>query len=85
MVELIKEILQNGELSAWVCSEEIVSLIKKDADTLMGAIEKAGMLPPLRLCTYMDDFWDETICAEMDGMSVKVAVWEKEDEEDLYE
>lgn len=83
MVSMLKEVLQESELAAWASCEGssfLDSLINRDADKIMQAIEKAGMLPPLRSVTHKDDFWDKAICAEMDGMAVKMAVWEEEDE-----
>jgi hypothetical protein len=48
------------------------------AKYIMEEIEEAGMLPPLRPVHPMDGCWDRAICAEMDGMDVKVALWERE-------
>lgn len=48
-------------------------------EEVLAIVEEAGMLPPLRSATHNDNrLWDETICAEMDGMNVKVALWDKE-------
>lgn len=48
------------------------------ADRLLKVMEMEGMLPPLRTVSHTDDIWDSAICAEMDGMEVKVAMWESE-------
>lgn len=83
MVSMIKRILQESELAAWTSLNQLSfvdSLVERDADRIMQAIEKAGMLPPLRSVTYKDDFWDKAICAEMDGTEIKVATWETEEE-----
>lgn len=47
-------------------------------EEVLAIVEEAGMLPPLRSATVKDDFWDRSMCAEMDGMNVKVALWDKE-------
>jgi hypothetical protein len=82
MVSILKEVLQQSELAAWANCEAsgfIDSLINRDADKIMQTIEKAGMLPPLRLLEYTDTFWDEAIVAEMEGVALKVSEWEKEE------
>ena len=48
-------------------------------EEVLSIVEELGMLPPLRSANYRDDFWDKSICAEMDGIEIKVAQWEKED------
>jgi hypothetical protein len=48
-------------------------------EEVLSIIEKEGMLPPLRSVTYEDSFWDEAICAEMDGMDIRVSSWDKEE------
>lgn len=48
-------------------------------EEVLSIIEKEGMLPPLRTVTHMDNFWDKSVCAEMDGMDIKVSSWEKEE------
>jgi hypothetical protein len=50
-------------------------------DVMLSVFEDLGMLPPLRPAHPMDSCWDRAICAEMDGMDVKVALWEREVEE----
>ncbi len=67
MVDLIWRRLAPLGIGSETC-EEVLSII-----------EEAGMLPPLRSATYRDKFWNETICAEMDGMDVKVALWDREE------
>lgn len=67
MVDLIWRRLAPLGIGSETC-EEVLSIV-----------EEAGMLPPLRSATHKDKFWDETICAEMDGMNVKVALWDKEE------
>ena len=54
-------------------------------EEVLSIIEKEGMLPPLRAATYTDNFWDESVCAEMDGMNIKVSLWEKEEKDDNNE
>jgi hypothetical protein len=81
MVSILKGILQDTELAAWASCEAasfLDSLVSRDADKIMQAIDKSGMLPPLRSVTIKDDFWDKAICAEMDGMEIKVSQWDKE-------
>lgn len=88
MVSMLKEVLQESELAAWASCEGaslLDSLINRDADRIMQVIEKAGMLPPLRSVTHRDDFWDKAVCAEMDGMQIKMAVWEEEEEHEEQE
>jgi hypothetical protein len=51
-------------------------------EEVLSIVENAGMLPPLRMAAYTDDFWDKTVCAEMDGMDIKVALWEKEESQE---
>lgn len=48
-------------------------------EEVLTIVEKAGMLPPLRKCTHDDNFWDKSMCAEMDGMDIRVSSWEKEE------
>lgn len=48
-------------------------------EEVLSIIEKEGMLPPLRTVTHTDNFWDKSVCAEMDGMDIKVSSWEKEE------
>lgn len=69
MVDLIWRRLAPLGIGSETC-EEILSIV-----------ESAGMLPPLRSVTVKDDFWDRSVCAEMDGMNVKVALWENEETE----
>lgn len=49
------------------------------ADRLLKVMEQEGILPPLRTVSHTDDIWDSAICAEMDGMEVKVAMWDQEE------
>lgn len=84
MVGVIKKVLQESELSTWGNfgkSSFVDVLINKDANRIMEEIEKAGMLPPLRLYTHKEDFWNKAVCAEMDGIEIKVSMWENEEEE----
>lgn len=71
MIKLITEITLDSSTS--------FSLNKKEATIILNKLENAGMLPPLRSANYKDDFWDKAICAEMDGLDIKVATWETED------
>lgn len=48
-------------------------------EEVLAIVEKEGMLPPLRSCTHLDTFWDKAICAEMDGMEIRVSSWDKEE------
>lgn len=83
MVGILKKVLQNGDL-ATVANRQYASLldclINSDVNKIMEEIEKAGMLPPLRLYTYKESFWDRAVCAEMDGDEIKVAMWEEEND-----
>lgn len=71
MIKLITEIKLDSSTS--------FSLNKKEATIILNKLESAGMLPPLRSANYKDEFWDKAICAEMDGVDIKVATWEMED------
>jgi hypothetical protein len=81
MVKLITDKLFYGKLAekARLTGVMITDLAEKDAEEVLKELEKLGMLPPLRSATYRDKFWNETICAEMDGMDVKVALWDREE------
>jgi hypothetical protein len=47
-------------------------------ERLLQAIEKAGMLPPLRDMNDSDELSDSAIVADLEGYTLKVAKWESE-------
>lgn len=48
-------------------------------ERLLQAIEKAGMLPPLREINDLDEISDSAIVADLEGYGVKIAKWDNED------
>ena len=47
-------------------------------ERLLQAIEKAGMLPPLRDMNDSDELSDSAIVADLEGYTLRVAKWESE-------
>jgi len=47
-------------------------------ERLLQAIEKAGMLPPLREINDLDEISDSAIVADLEGYGVKIAKWDNE-------
>lgn len=72
--DMIKKIISLQESFYHTTDDRFAILAKY----IMEEIEEAGMLPPLRPVSPVDDYFDRAICAEMDGMGVKVAMWESE-------
>lgn len=48
-------------------------------ERLLQAIEKAGMLPPLREINDNDEISDSAIVADLEGYTLKMAKWDNED------
>lgn len=48
-------------------------------ERLLQAIEKAGMLPPLREINDLDEISDSAIVADLEGYTLKMAKWDNED------
>lgn len=47
-------------------------------ERLLQAIEKAGMLPPLREINDLDEISDSAIVADLEGYGVRIAKWDNE-------
>ena len=47
-------------------------------ERLLQAIEKAGMLPPLREINDLDEINDSAIVADLEGYGVRIAKWDNE-------